>query len=128
VAGVSFVVVVVVYGVAWMAISLVLPRATHDPATALPGALVVGLVLAGLQAISQLYVSDRFVGASGVYGSLAATVILLGWFFFVGRAMVFALALDAVLFERVGSISHFVFGLPVVRALPRRSAWIRRFF
>jgi hypothetical protein len=33
-----------------------------------------------------------------------------------------------VIYERFGSISQFVFGLPVVRILPRKSAWIRRFF
>ena len=38
------------------------------------------------------------------------------------------MSLDAVIYERFGSISHFVFGLPVVRILPRKSAWIRRFF
>jgi hypothetical protein len=33
-----------------------------------------------------------------------------------------------VLFERFGSVSSFVFGLPILRALPRRWAWFRRTF
>ena len=45
-----------------------------------------------------------------------------------GRAMVLGMSLDAVIYERFGSISQFVFGLPVIRILPRKSAWIRRFF
>ena len=42
--------------------------------------------------------------------------------------MVFGMSLDAVIYERFGSISQFVFGLPIVRVLPRKSAWIRNFF
>jgi hypothetical protein len=38
------------------------------------------------------------------------------------------MAVNAVIYERFGSISQFVFGLPLVRILPRKSAWIRRFF
>ncbi len=39
-----------------------------------------------------------------------------------------AMSLDAVIYERFGSISTFVFSLPVVRTLPRKSEWIRRLF
>jgi hypothetical protein len=42
--------------------------------------------------------------------------------------MVLAMVLDAVIHERFGSISQFAFSLPVMRILPRKSAWIRRFF
>jgi hypothetical protein len=42
--------------------------------------------------------------------------------------MVLGMSIDAVIYERFGSISQFVFGLPVIRVLPRKSAWIRRFF
>ena len=52
----------------------------------------------------------------------------LGWFFILGRAIVIANALNAVVYERLGSLSEFVFSLPVFRSIARRSAWIRRFF
>jgi uncharacterized BrkB/YihY/UPF0761 family membrane protein len=94
----------------------------------LPGALVVGVVLAGMQAVAQLYIPDKLGRASALYGALATTIVTLGWFFFLGRAMVFGMALDAAVFERFGSISRFVFRLPIVRLLPRRSLWIRNFF
>lgn len=42
--------------------------------------------------------------------------------------MVIAMCLDAVVHERFGTISRLVFSLPILRALARRSAWIRRFF
>jgi hypothetical protein len=54
--------------------------------------------------------------------------VTLGWFFFLGRAMVFGMALDAAVFERIGSLSRFIFRLPVVRLVSRHSTWIRNFF
>ena len=48
--------------------------------------------------------------------------------FILGRAMVLAMVLDAVIHERFGSISRVALSLPVMRILPRKSAWIRRFF
>ena len=126
--GLSFLAAVVVYGLAWLALSMILPRATHDPGALLPGAALVGLTIAGMQAISQLYLPNRLGQASELYGAIGSTVVTLGWFFFLGRAMVLAMVLDAVIHEHVGTISQAVFSLPVVRILPRRSAWIRRFF
>jgi uncharacterized BrkB/YihY/UPF0761 family membrane protein len=127
-ASLSFLAVLTVYGIAWMAMSMLLPRATRDPGALLPGAVVVGAVLAAMQAIAQLYLPGALGRASALYGALATTVVTLGWFFFLGRAMVFGMSLDAVIYERFGSISQFVFGLPVVRVLARKSAWIRNFF
>ena len=127
-AGLSFLAVTALYAVAWMALSTVLPKATRDPGALLPGAVVVGVILAVMQAISQLYLPGKLDRASELYGALATTIVTLGWFFFLGRAMVFGLTLDAVMYERFGSISRFVFGLPLVRVLPRKSRWIRTFF
>ncbi len=81
-----------------------------------------------MQAISQLYLPGRLGRASELYGAIGTTVVTLGWFFFLGRAIVIAMAVDAVIYERFGSISQFVFGLPVIRILPRKSALLRRFF
>ena len=38
------------------------------------------------------------------------------------------MSVNAVVYERFGSISQFVFSLPVLRVLPRRWEWFRRFF
>ena len=127
-AGFSFLAIVVVYGLAWLALSMLLPRATNDPGALLPGAVLVGLTIAGMQSVSQLYLPNRLGHASELYGALGTTVVTLGWFFILGRAMVLAMTLDAVVHERFGTISQAVFALPVVRILPRRSPWLRRFF
>jgi hypothetical protein len=38
------------------------------------------------------------------------------------------MSLNSVVYDRLGSVSRFVFSLPIVRILPARSARIRRFF
>jgi uncharacterized BrkB/YihY/UPF0761 family membrane protein len=128
VAGVSFIAVLAVYLVATLLLASLMPRPMSDPGVLLPGALLVALTLTLLQGVSQLYLPDRFSRASELYGAIGATVVTLGWFFIAGRVMVLATVLDAVMFERFGSITSFVFGLPLVRALPRRWAWLRRHF
>ncbi len=127
-ASLSFVAVFALYGLAWMAMSMLLPRATKDPGALLPGAVLVGALLATMQAIAQLYLPDKLDRTSALYGAIGTTIVTLGWFFLVGRGMVLGMSLDAVIYERFGSISQFVFGLPLLRVLPRRSAWIRDFF
>ena len=112
VAGISFLVAFAVYAVAWLLLSMLLPRATDRSRSALlPGAVLVGATLVGMQAISQLYLPDRFDRASQLYGAIGTTIVTLGWFFILGRAIVLAMAVNAVIYERFGSISQFVFSL-----------------
>jgi uncharacterized BrkB/YihY/UPF0761 family membrane protein len=125
---VSFLAVFALYAVAWTAITSLLPRGTRDPGVLLPGAVLVAATTVGMQAVSQFYLPSRLGRASELYGAVGATIVTLGWFFILGRVIVIALALNAVVHERLGSISHFVFSLPVLRILPQRSAWIRGFF
>lgn len=126
--GLSLVAAVIVYTLAWMALSALLPRATRDPGVLLPGAIVVALTLGALQAVSQLYLPARFERASELYGVIGVTIVVLGWFFFLGRAINVSMAVNAVVAERVGSISAVIFRLPVLRALPRRWPAIGRMF
>jgi uncharacterized BrkB/YihY/UPF0761 family membrane protein len=127
-AGVSFFVGLAVYGLAWLILSALVPRPSSDPGALLPGALIVGTTIVSMQAVSQLYLPGRFASASELYGAIGVTIVTLGWFFIVGRAMVLAFVVDAVVYERYGSISQLVFSLPLLRRLPQRSAWLRRTF
>jgi uncharacterized BrkB/YihY/UPF0761 family membrane protein len=128
VATISFAGAMVAYALVWVALSMLLPRASTDPGALLPGAAFVGFTLATMQAVSQLYLPNKLSRASELYGAIGTTIVTLGWFFIFGRAMVLAMVLDAVIHERFGSISRVAFSLPVMRILPRKSAWIRRFF
>ena len=128
VAGVSFAAVLVVYVVGALLLASCCPDRRRTPACCCPAPRSSASRITGLQAVSQLYLPDRFSRASELYGAIGATVVTLGWFFIAGRAMVLANALNAAVFERFGSITSFVFGLPLLRALPARWAWLRRRF
>jgi uncharacterized BrkB/YihY/UPF0761 family membrane protein len=128
VTGVSLAVALGVYVVAWVLVLALVPRRSKDPASLLPGGLLLAAVLAGMQAVSQLYLPGRFSRASELYGAIGTTIVTLGWFFILGRAIVVAMVVNAAVYERFGSISGIVFSLPGVRALPRRSALVRRVF
>ncbi|MET0729270.1 MAG: YhjD/YihY/BrkB family envelope integrity protein [Acidimicrobiales bacterium] len=127
-AGLSFLAAFAIYALTWIVMSTLLPRATKDPGALLPGAVLVSAALAGMQAVSQLYLPDKIERASQLYGAIGTTLVTLGWFFILGRAIVLGMSLDAVIYERFGSVSQFVFSLPLVRILRQRSSWIRRFF
>jgi uncharacterized BrkB/YihY/UPF0761 family membrane protein len=127
-AGLSFLAVLSIYVVGALVLAWQLPRAAADPGVLLPGALLLGLTFAGLQAYSQLFLPGQFSRASELYGSIGLAIVTLGWFFIAGRVIVMAMVLDAVVYERFGTVSRFVFSLPLLRAIPRRSPWIARRF
>jgi uncharacterized BrkB/YihY/UPF0761 family membrane protein len=117
-----------IYGVMWLLMYQTLPRRTTDPGAALPGATLVAVVLASLQAVTQFYVPHQVDNAESLYGQLGVVVVSLGWFFFLGRVIAFSFAVNAVIYEQLGSVSTFVFGLPVIRQIPRRVPAIGRYF
>jgi uncharacterized BrkB/YihY/UPF0761 family membrane protein len=106
VAGFSFLAVAAVFGLAWLAVSVMLPRGTNDPGALLPGAVLVGSTIAGMHSVSQLHIPNHLARASALYGAIGITVVTLGWFFILGRAMVLAMTLNAVIHERFGTISQ----------------------
>lgn len=124
---VSFLAVGASYLVLWSLLYLALPRRTPDPGAALPGAVIMAVVLTGLQAVTQLYLPGQIDNASSVYGTVGVAVTTLGWFFIIGRTMAFSFAVNAVLYEQFGSISGVVFGLPGLRAILRRLPALARF-
>jgi uncharacterized BrkB/YihY/UPF0761 family membrane protein len=127
-ASASFLPALLIYAIAWLGILMFLPRATEDPGALLPGCLLIALTLTVMQAVSELYLPDRIDHASQLYGTFSTTVVTLGWFFILGRAIIIAMELNAAIYDRYGSISQIVFSLPVLRTLARRSPRIRRFF
>ncbi len=94
----------------------------------LPGCLLVAFTITVMHAVSELYLPDRLDHASQLYGAFGTTVVTLGWFFILGRAIIIAMELNAAIYDRYGSISQAAFSLPVLRGLARRSPRVRRFF
>lgn len=118
----------VVLAGSWFFVCLSLPRATRDPGAAIPGAVTFGLVMTAVQWFMHFYLPYKIASASEVMGSIGLTVASLGYLFVVGRLMAGTLVLNAVLFERLGSVSELVFDLPVVRRIPARFPKVRAFF
>ncbi|MFN8018894.1 MAG: hypothetical protein U0P45_12320 [Acidimicrobiales bacterium] len=117
-----------VLGVGWFVMTWALPKATRDPGAMLPGALVFAGLMTCIQLFMHVYLPMAIDNASETMGSIGLTVASLGYLFAVGRVMAGCIVLNAVLWEKVGSISIFVFSLPLVRRLPARFPWIARFF
>jgi uncharacterized BrkB/YihY/UPF0761 family membrane protein len=127
-ASASFVPAFLIYAIAWLGILMFLPRANKDSGALLPGCLLIALTLTVMQAVSELYLPDRIGHASQLYGAFGTTVVTLGWFFILGRAIIIAMEVNAAIYDRYGSISQVVFSLPLLRTLARRSSRVRRFF
>lgn len=128
VASVSFVAVFGVYIVVWLLVFQTLPRATTDPGASLPGSVVTAAALTVMQAISVLYLPAAIERSSQLYGAIGITLATLGWFFILGRVIAFSFSLNAVVFERVGSLSELIFSLPGISWLPRRYDAVARYF
>jgi uncharacterized BrkB/YihY/UPF0761 family membrane protein len=119
-ASVSFIGVFLVYFGVILLTATRLPRATNDPIASLPGAALLALTVAAMQAISQFYLPPYIGRASELYGAIGTTIVTLGWFFILGRAISISMELDAVLYETFGSVSEYLATLPVVRRFVHR--------
>ena len=128
VSSVSILGMTAIYAVLWLLLLQALPRTTTDPGASIPGAALVAVVLGLLQLVTQFYLPNQVNNASQLYGQLGVLVAFLGWFFFLGRSIAFACALNAVIYERVGSLSAVFFALPVIRQIPQRVPAVSRYF
>jgi uncharacterized BrkB/YihY/UPF0761 family membrane protein len=128
VGGASILLAIGVYVVLFALLLSVLPSGTRDPGAALPGAALAGGAIGTLQAVTQLYLTRRLSGVSELYGAMGVSAVIVGWLFVFGRILMLAVVVNAVLYERFGSMSQVVFGLPILRILPRRVPAVRRFF
>jgi uncharacterized BrkB/YihY/UPF0761 family membrane protein len=124
----SWLVAGALYSLGWFLVCATLPRRTTDPGALLPGAVLTGTAFAALQWFVQFYLPAKLENVTAVAGGIGTAVVTLGYMFFIGRVMASSFILDAVIFERIGSVSGLVFSLPGLRRLPRRSPRLARYF
>jgi hypothetical protein len=115
-------------GIGWFFVCLALPRASRDPGSVLPGAALFGISMTLVQAFMAWYLPGRIASASAVMGTIGFTVAVLGYLFLIGRLMAVSLAVSAVAWEELGSLSEAAFALPVLRRIPQRFPKLAAFF
>jgi YihY family inner membrane protein len=67
----------------------------------LPGAVLAGAALVGLQALGRWVVTRYINGASDTYGTFAIVIALLSWFYLVSRVVLLSAELNAVLVHQL---------------------------
>jgi membrane protein len=116
-----------IYSGGWLVVSLLLPRGRADRSALLPGALFVGVGVAVAQGAIQFLIPGRVSHASQLYGAIGIVIVALSWFFLLGRLFVFSFALDAVVWERFGSVTTFLLRSKRLRKELERHPRLMRF-
>ena len=94
-------VLILVYGVAWLAASRALPHPADVPTRALvPGAIVFALGTEVLHILTVVWYANRLEHRSELYGGLGAAVVLLAWLYLLGRLMIASAVVNASLWRR----------------------------
>ena len=89
------------FGVVWLWVSMHLP-AKDVPWTAfLPGAVFLGLGLEALHIFTTYFLETKLANASDLYGVLGLATTALFYLFLVGRGVVWAAELNAVVWDVV---------------------------
>lgn len=84
----------------WLVASWLLPHREGAGWTALlPGAVLVGVGFAALQAVTANWLGPKLNHESSLYGSLGVSFVVLGWLYAIGRLLVAAPLLNSALFE-----------------------------
>ena len=94
-------VLMVIYGVVWLAASRALPHPSDVPMRALvPGAVVFALGTEVLHVLTVVWYANRLEHRSELYGGLGAAVVLLAWLYLLGRLAITSAVVNASLWRR----------------------------
>jgi uncharacterized BrkB/YihY/UPF0761 family membrane protein len=84
----------------WFFVSEHLPHGDVPRWSLLPGAILVGVGVLVLHAVTVYYLPLEISHKSATYGSIATALALLGWAYLVGRLLTSAAVLNAALWHR----------------------------
>jgi len=88
------------FGAAWLRISMKLPAPEGLHWTAfLPGAILLGVGIEALHVFTVYYLETKLSNASQLYGVLGLATTALFYFFLIGRGVVWAAELNAIVWD-----------------------------
>lgn len=87
------------FGAIWLWVSMYLPSKEVPWTAFLPGAILLGLGLEALHVFTAYYLETKLANASELYGVLGLATTALFYLFLVGRGVVWAAELNAVVWE-----------------------------
>ena len=98
---VLWLVLIVVYGVVWLAASWALPHPADVSVRALvPGAVLFALGTEVLHVLTVVWYANRLEHRAELYGGLGAAVVLLAWLYLLGRLAISSAVVNASLWRR----------------------------
>lgn len=83
----------------WLGVTLRLPHMPGAWTDLLPGAVLFGVSLTVLHAVSRIYLPHRMEHSSQLYGALGVAGVILAWLLVMGQIIVGAALVNAVWYE-----------------------------
>lgn len=83
----------------WFVVLRLLPDRRHDGRDLVPGAVLFGVGLALMHAVSRFYLPAKVAHSTALYGSLGVAAAILVWLLFVGQLVVWSAIVNATWFD-----------------------------
>ena len=83
----------------WFVVLRLLPDRRHDERDLVPGAVLFGVGLALMHAVSRFYLPAKVAHSTALYGSLGVAAAILVWLLFVGQLVVWSAIVNATWFD-----------------------------
>ena len=122
----SWLVAGVVYGVGWFLVCHAAPPDQRPGGAAAGGGRGGGARRPAV--VRAVLPAGKLDDVTALAGGVGTAVVALGYMFLIGRVMATSLILDAVVFDRIGSVSELVFALPVLNRCLDDSPACARYF
>jgi uncharacterized BrkB/YihY/UPF0761 family membrane protein len=87
------------FGAIWVWVSMYLPSENVPWTAFVPGAILLGLGIEALQVFTTYFLEEKLANASDLYGVLGLATTALFYLFLVGRGVVWAAELNAVVWD-----------------------------
>jgi uncharacterized BrkB/YihY/UPF0761 family membrane protein len=89
----------VAFGVGWWWVSWKLPSPDLPWTAYLPGAILMGAGFTALHVFSVYFLAEKLANSSELYGALGLAATMLFYLFLIGRGVIWAAELNAVIWE-----------------------------